>query len=209
MSRGDDRSRADGWTKRAKKQGFAARSVFKLEDLDRRFSLIRPGARVLDLGCHPGSWLRYACERVGPRGHVVGIDRTPTTPFAAHCVTLTGDIFDTPADQLDPDGAGFDAVVSDMAPDTTGIRNTDQARSVALAEHAYALALNLLRPGGAFVCKVFQGPDVQALIAAARGRFDKVRQARPPAVRKSSTELYVVATGFRRIGSRTGPAAPG
>ena len=196
MGSGDDRSKADSWSKRAKSQGYAARSVFKLEDLDRRFSLLRPGQRVLDLGCHPGSWLRYATVRVGPSGHVVGIDRTPTPAFAAHCTTLTGDIYDTPPEALDPQGRGFDAVLSDMAPDTTGIPTTDQARSVALAEHALHLALTLLRPGGSFACKVFQGPDVAALVTATRARFTQVRQARPPAVRKSSTELYLVATGF-------------
>ncbi len=197
---GDDRRKADGWSKKAKSQGFAARSVFKLEDLDRRFTLVRRGARILDLGCHPGSWLRYATDKVGPSGHVVGIDRTPTSPFAPHCTTVTGDIYDTPPEVLDPDGLGFDAVLSDMAPDTTGIRNTDQARSVALAEHAFHLALRLLRPGGGFVCKVFQGPDVPALVTAARARFDAVKQARPPAVRKSSSEIYLVATGFRSEG---------
>jgi 23S rRNA (uridine2552-2'-O)-methyltransferase len=197
MARREDRSRADSWTKRAKKQGYGARSVFKLEDLDRRFSLLRPGTRVLDLGCHPGSWLQYATERVGPTGYVVGIDRTATTPFGPSSRTIVGDIYDTPIEELDPEGQGFHTVLSDMAPDTTGVRNTDQARSAALAEHALSLATQLLLSGGGFACKVFQGPDVHALVQAARAVFDKARLTRPPAVRKKSTEVYLVATGFQ------------
>jgi len=196
MARGGDRRRSDGWTERAKGQGYAARSVFKLEHLDRRFSLLKAGDRVLDLGCHPGSWLRYAAQRVGPSGWVVGIDRAQTSPPYDHCTTLVGDIFDTPREILDPRGLGFDAVISDMAPDTTGVRNTDQARSAALAEHAYHLATTTLSSGGVFVCKIFQGPDVQALVSTARQAFDKARLTRPPAVRKKSTEVFIVATGF-------------
>lgn len=187
----------DSWTRRAKAQGFAARSVFKLEDLDRRHGLLRTGGRVLDLGCHPGAWLRYAALAVGPNGEAVGVDRAPTAPPAGNARTLTGDVFETPSDLLDPEGRGFDAVLSDLAPDTTGSRVTDQARSSALAERALDLALLLLRPGGVFVCKVFQGPDVPALVGRARADFTAARLHRPPAVRSSSTELYLVALGRR------------
>ena len=127
---------------------------------------------------------------------MVGIDRAETSPPYDHCRTLVGDIFDTPREVLDPEGRGFDAVISDMAPDTTGVRNTDQARSAALAEHAYHLATTTLSPGGVFGCKIFQGPDVLARVATAGQAFDKARLTRPPAVRKKSTEVFVVATGF-------------
>ncbi len=191
------RAGADGWTARAKARGFPARSVFKLEELDHRFGLLRPGLAVLDLGCHPGSWLRYAAERVGSGGRVVGIDRAPTDPPPGPAQTLVGDVLTVTPETLDPDGAGFDLVLSDLAPDTTGVPLTDQARSAELAGRALDLALALLRPGGGLVAKVFSGPDVETLRARAAAGFSRVRLARPKAVRKASSEVYLVAVGRR------------
>ena len=185
----------DTWTRRAKSEGYAARSIFKLQEIDQRYGLVRGGQRVLDLGCHPGSWLRYLAERVGARGEVVGVDRTETEPPPGPVRTLVGDVLALGAEELDPAGHGFDVVVSDMAPDTTGIRSTDQARSAALAEQALELATTLLRPGGHLVVKVFQGPDVQPLLVRARQGFDHAKLVRPKAVRKESSEVYLVARG--------------
>ena len=189
------RAGADGWTARAKARGYPARSVFKLEALDLRFGLLRPGQTVLDLGCHPGSWLRYAARRVGPDGWVLGIDLTPTEAPAGPARTLAADVFALDPRELDRDARGYDVVLSDMAPDTTGVPDTDRARSAALAGRALDFALALLRPGGALVVKVFGGPEADEIFSRASQGFARVRRARPEAVRKASTELYVVALG--------------
>jgi 23S rRNA (uridine2552-2'-O)-methyltransferase len=171
--------------------------VYKLEELDRRFRLLRPGATVLDLGCRPGSWLQFAAKRVGPSGFVVGLDRQPLdTPPPARTHAVVGDVFDVAAGVLRGDRAGFDVVLSDMAPDTTGIRVTDQARSEALAERALELADQVLLPGGHAAIKVFQGPGLTALRDRARGMFDRVELAKPLASRKQSSEVYLV--GIKR-----------
>ena len=131
---GDPRVRHDAFFRKARAEGFAARSVYKLDEIDRRVRLLRPGDRVLDLGCCPGSWLQYATKAVGPHGAVVGIDRNPLprAVAGARVRVIVGDVFTaTDADLLGPLKA-FDVVLSDMAPDTTGIRSADQARSAAL-----------------------------------------------------------------------------
>ena len=200
------RRRQDKLSRRAKAEGYAARSVYKLEELDRRFRLLTRGARVLDLGCHPGSWLRYAATRVGPGGIVIGIDRVETEPPAPNVSTMVGDVLSIEPNAVDAEGTGFDVVLSDMAPDTTGIRMTDQARSAELTARALDLALALLRPGGHLVAKVFQGPDVQDLVRAARAGFADARTARASATRKESSEVYLVARS--RSGSRPPTESP-
>jgi 23S rRNA (uridine2552-2'-O)-methyltransferase len=192
----DRRKRHDVHFRKAREAGFAARSVFKLEDIDRRFRLIRSGDRVLDLGCRPGSWLQYALGVVGPHGHAVGLDRAPLDRPLPGARVLVGDVYTvTDAELLGAERA-FDVVLSDMAPDTTGIRATDQARSIALVEEALKRAERLLAPGGAFVAKVFQGPDLASLRKQMGARFSEVHLVKPEASRAASTELYLVARGF-------------
>lgn len=194
----DREKRHDPFFKRAKKEGFAARSVFKLEEIDRKYHLFRKGARVLDLGCRPGSWLQYAARLGGPGAELVGVDRTPLDMSIPNCRVLVGDIHDlSPAELLGPLGA-FDVVLSDMAPDTSGIRSADQARSEALFERAFWIAEQTLASGGHFVGKLFQGPDFQKLIQHARGEFTEVRVVKPAGSRKESMEQYVVALGRKR-----------
>lgn len=185
--------RWDRFSDKAKREGYAARSVYKLQEIDERFGLLKQGMHVLDLGCHPGSWLKYAAQRVGGQGRVLGIDRTPTKAPAANAVTLEADL----TDPLDPAalGGGFDAVLSDMAPDTTGIRHVDQDRSALLAEIAMTIAQRHGKAGSALVIKIFQGPDFHPLLARAKSLYDKVRCVRPEATRKQSIEVYIVATG--------------
>jgi 23S rRNA (uridine2552-2'-O)-methyltransferase len=158
--------------------------------------LLRAGDRVLDLGCRPGSWLQYALSVVGPHGAVVGIDRDPLPRLIAGARVLRGDIFTTPDAELLGPLAAFDVVLSDMAPDTTGIRATDQARSATLVEEALARAERLLAPGGAFVAKIFQGPDVEAIRKRMAARFAEVRTLKPEGSRAASTEIYLAGKGF-------------
>jgi 23S rRNA (uridine2552-2'-O)-methyltransferase len=194
----DPRHRHDAFFKRARSEGFAARSVYKLEEIDRRLRLLRPGDRVLDLGCRPGSWMQYAIRAVGPQGAVVGIDRDPlaSAPAGEHVRVLQGDIFATSDSELLGPLRAFDVVLSDMAPDTTGVRATDQARSAALFEEALARALRLLAPGGAFVGKIFQGPDLDGLRRRMTERFTEVRTLKPESSRAQSIEVYLAGKGF-------------
>src|SRR5262249_12585480 len=160
-----------------------------------RHRVLHPGARVLDLGCRPGSWLQYAAEKVGAGGALVGVDRTPLDVTIPRARIVVGDAFAIPDAELLGELKAFDVVLSDMAPDPSGIRQVDQARSEALFERALDLALNLLAPGGNFVGKLFQGPDFKRLIDKARDGFDKVAMAKPQSSRKESIEQYVVALG--------------
>lgn len=192
----DRHKRHDAFFKKAREQGFAARSIFKLEDIDRRFRLLHAGDRVLDLGCRPGSWMQYAVTVVGSHGSVIGLDREALPAPVPGSKVLIGDVYTiTDADLL----AGlpaYDVVLSDMAPDTTGIRSADQARSAALVEEALGRALRLLAPGGAFVAKIFQGPDVAVIRKRMAPRFSEVHLVKPEASRSSSTELYLVGKGY-------------
>lgn len=191
----------DTFSRQARKEGFAARSVYKLKAMDERHGLLRPGLALLDLGCHPGSWLVYAAGRVGPRGYVLGVDLQPTVAPTDWSETLTADIYDWDG-AAHPRAGRFDALLSDMAPATIGVKAADHARSVALVERALELACVLLRPGGWMLCKVFAGGDLRELEQAVRQRFSSLKHARPPAVRSESKELYLLAKGFVR------PSAP-
>ena len=192
----------DPYVTEARRLGYRSRAAFKLIELAERFRLLRPGQRVVDLGCAPGGWTQVAVERVGGRGLVVGIDIAETAPLPG-ATLLCGDVRDpsTPAALDAALGGGLaDIVLSDMAPTTTGHAATDHLRIVTLAEDAFAVASQILKPGGAFVAKVFQGGAEGALLAALKRDFVELRHAKPPASRAESAEIYVVTTGFR--GSR-------
>ena len=157
---------------------------------------MRAGDRVLDLGCRPGSWLQYALKAVGPHGAVVGIDRDPLPQPIPGARVLQGDIFATPDAELLGTLAAFDVVLSDMAPNTTGTRATDQARSAGLFGEALTRAERMLAPGGAFVGKIFQGPDVDGLRKRMAARFSDVRTVKPEGSRATSIEIYLAGKGF-------------
>jgi 23S rRNA (uridine2552-2'-O)-methyltransferase len=198
----DRRQRHDAYYRRAKRERYAARSVYKLQEIDERFRLLRAGARVLDLGCRPGSWLQYASERVGPQGCVVGIDRTPLElELPANARVLVGDVLTVTPEALAaplPDHARcFDVVLSDMAPDTSGVAFTDQVRSVELVERALELCELVGCPGGAFVAKIFMGEGFQEVVQRLKQRFEGAKTVRPEATRKASTELYLVGPSRR------------
>ena len=188
----DRRGRHDVFYQRAKREQFVARSVYKLQEIDERLGLFRPGQRVLDLGCRPGSWLQYAAQRVGPTGTLVGLDRQPISLSLPQTRILVGDVFTISPDELRGELSAFDVVLSDMAPDTSGVRHLDQARSEALFERALDLAEALLAPGGHFLGKLFQGPAWNPLLARLRGRFAEARAIKPEGSRKDSIEQYLV-----------------
>lgn len=211
VGKGSDRyDRHDHYYRRAKEEGWLARSVYKLEELDTDFKLIRPGDNVLDLGAAPGSWLQFAERRVQQKGgKIVGIDLLPLKlSFGPHVKVIQGDVFKTDVKDLLPPGfevgdddvalRPYDVVLSDMAPNTTGIRTVDQARSMALAERALEVAFRVLRPGGRFCVKIFEGADFPAYLDELKRGFSTVKVRRPKGVRVGSIETYVVALDRRR-----------
>jgi 23S rRNA (uridine2552-2'-O)-methyltransferase len=194
---GERRHRHDVFHQRAKKGGFAARSVFKLEEIQEKYRVLRRGARVLDLGCRPGSWLQYAAQIVGAEGRLVGLDRAPLDVTIPGARIVVGDVLQVGAAELRGELDAFDVVLSDMAPDTSGVRSMDQARSETLFERALEIAEETLARGGAFVGKLFQGPAFRELVARCRADFEKVATPKPKSSRPDSIELYVVGTGRR------------
>ncbi|MFN0247830.1 MAG: SAM-dependent methyltransferase [Kofleriaceae bacterium] len=195
----DDRSaRHDRFHQKAKKEGFLARAVYKLQEIDEKHKIFEAGhTRVLDLGCAPGSWLQYARQTIGEKAQLVGLDRGPLQrpPMGARIVV--GDVMTIDVAELRGELPAFDVVLSDMAPDTSGIRNLDQARSEALFERALEIAMLVLAPGGNFVGKLFQGPDFKKLTEAVRARFVTAKTAKPVSSRQISIEQYVIGKGFR------------
>lgn len=187
----------DRFFRQAKAQGYRARSAYKLLEIAEKFRLLRPGEVVLDLGAAPGSWSQVAVARVGPTGQVVAVDLVPIAPIPG-VQTLVGDVRteETLAAIQAALSRPVDLVLSDLAPQATGIAVTDQARAIALAEAALAIARRTLRPGGAFVVKVFRGEDFDRYLATVRRFFKKVNVAIPEATRAESREAYVVARGF-------------
>ncbi len=185
----------DPYVADAKRQGYRSRAAFKLQQLDERFHLLKRGARVVDLGCAPGGWSQIAAA-AGAR--IVGVDLSPTEPLAG-AILIQGDFREAEIEAavVAALGGPADLVLSDMAAPSTGHAPTDHLRVVALAEEAFAFAETVLRPGGAFVAKMFQGGTEAALLGALKQAFAEVRHAKPAASRAESAEAYVVAKGFR------------
>ena len=190
---------ADHYTHKARQEGYAARSVYKLEEIQRRYRVIRAGDRVLDLGCAPGGWLQFAAAATGPRGRVLGIDLMPVKiALPDHVQTLVGDLEHPSASVAAVLTAGFDVVLSDMAPATTGNRSTDAARSFNLAAAALETARRCLKSGGSFVCKIFQGEDAGVFTNRVRAAFEEARLFKPQSSRKASKEIFVIGKGRKQ-----------
>lgn len=188
----------DAYGARARKEGFPARSVYKLEEIDRRVSLFRTGMSVLDLGAFPGSWTMYAAKRVGAKGRVIGIDIQPFDgSLPPHATIVCADMLSDEGRAAVGEGP-FDVVMSDMAPATTGHRQTDMYRSYELAMEALAIAESRLSPSGAFVAKIFQGPEFEDALKRLRATFQKTRILRPKATRKESYEVFLYGLGLKR-----------
>jgi len=191
----------DFYFRQAKKEGYPARSVYKLEEAQQKYRLLKKGGRVLDLGCHPGSWSLYAAKAVGPQGLVVGIDLQKTKGGGKKGMApihwLRGDITDEEMVAVIRELApAYDAVVSDMAPRTTGNKWADQQQSLALARRSLAVAEQLLLVGGNFYCKVFQGEDVDAFVGEVRARFKTAKVVKPKSSRPESREMFVLGMGY-------------
>ena len=200
-----ERQLNDPYVARAKREGFRSRAAYKLGEIDDRFHLLKPGARVVDLGAAPGGWCQIAAKRVSAadgRGRVVAIDLLEMAPMAGvdvlHLDFLAADAPDRLKALL---GGPADVVLSDMAANATGHRKTDHIKIIALAETAAMFARDVLKPGGAFLCKVLQGGTEGELLADLKRDFATVKHIKPAASRSDSAELYVLATGFRKTPS--------
>ena len=183
---------------RAKREGFRSRAAYKLAEIDDKYRLLKPGARVVDLGAAPGGWSEIAARRVGAGGRVLALDILDMKPIAG-VEFLKLDFLDAAAPQRLKDllGGEADVVLSDMAANATGHRQTDHLRIMALAEAAAHFAREVLAPGGSFLCKVLQGGTEAALLAELKRDFASVKHVKPPASRSDSAELYLLARGFR------------
>ncbi|MEQ8603931.1 MAG: RlmE family RNA methyltransferase [Marivibrio sp.] len=194
----------DPYVQEAKRLGYRGRAAFKLKEIDEKYGLLPTGGgAVVDLGCAPGGWVQVALERMGERGTIVGVDLLECEPIAGATLIQADFMDDDAPARLKAEMQGpADVVLSDMAANTTGHAQTDHLRTQALAELAYDFAAEVLKPGGAFVSKVFAGGAGKDLLDLLKRDFDKVAHVKPPASRKESPEMYVVAQGFR--GGRDG-----
>jgi 23S rRNA (uridine2552-2'-O)-methyltransferase len=196
-----ERQLNDPYVARAKLEGWRSRAAFKLLEIDEKYRILKPGQRVVDLGAAPGGWSQVAAKVVGSaegRGRVVGIDLLPIDPLpGAEFITLDFLDADAPERLRELLGGPADVVLSDMAANATGHRQTDHLRIVGLAEAAIEFAREILGTGGTFVAKVLQGGTEGALLADLKRDFATVRHVKPAASRSDSAELYVLATGFR------------
>ena len=186
----------DHYSRRAKKESFPARSVYKLQEIQRKYNLIKTGDKVLDLGCAPGSWLLFAAKLTGAGGRVVGIDRQPVAiEMPSNASVYTADILSINDEFFRSVGKEFNIIISDMAPATSGNKHVDSSRSFNLCQAALSIAQNMLMPGGSFVCKIFQGEDFKAFSDAVKGSFNKTKIFKPQSSRKASREIYIIGLG--------------
>ncbi|CAN7257594.1 RlmE family RNA methyltransferase [Bosea sp. LjRoot90] len=197
-----ERQLNDPYVKRAREMGYRSRAAFKLAEMDERYKFLKPGQKLLDLGCAPGGWCQVAAAKVGldkGKGRIVGIDLLPVDPIP-HVELIELDFMaeEAPALLTEKLGGKADGVMSDMAGNTTGHKKTDHLRIIGLAEAALEFANDVLAPGGFFLAKLFQGGDTAELLAQLKRDFSQVRNIKPGASRADSSELYVLATGFRR-----------
>jgi 23S rRNA (uridine2552-2'-O)-methyltransferase len=196
--------RKDAHYRRAKAQGFRARSAYKLAELADRHQLLRKGDHVVDLGAWPGGWLQVALERVGPSGRLVGVDLMPIEPLpASNVVCLVGDVRDPGVRDriLDRLGGAADVVLSDVAPKLTGVRDVDEARCAEAFAATMSALPALLRPGGRALVKLFMDAEYREHTARLRTLFDEVTSTRPEASRRGSAELYAIGRGFSAHGA--------
>jgi len=193
MYRKDEKE--DFYTRLAKKEGYPARSVYKLKEIDEKYKIFKKGEKVLDLGCSPGSWLIYISQKVGDKGMVVGIDMESVKIVdKPNILFIKKDIFDLK--ELDFKEK-FQAVVSDLAPKTSGLKSLDAGRSLELSEKSFEIAKSVLLPDGNFVCKLFESESSDGFFKKVKRYFDSVKRFKPKAVVRGSKEFYIIAKGFK------------
>ena len=201
------------YTTLAKKEGYPARSVYKLKEIDEKYKIIKKNSRVLDLGSAPGSWLLYISQKVGDKGKVIGVDVEETKiPQKANIVFIKRSAFDLERPEVDeakassppsPAAAGlvfkdkFDVVVSDLSSKTSGVKFLDAGKSLELAEKSFEIAKSVLLPGGNFVCKIFENESTNEFFKKVKNCFDFAKRFKPKAVIKRSREFYIIGRGFR------------
>lgn len=193
-------NRKDSYYHQAKAEGYRSRAAFKLKELEQKFSLLRPGTRVLDLGCWPGGWVQVAAKRVGPKGKVVGIDLVQTEPLPYPQVSLfEGDVRDEEILQKAEDIAGgkFDVVVSDMSPKHTGIKEVDQAGTAHCVELAYWVSTQVLKNGGSLLMKAFPSGDLDRFLPELKQAFKRFQRIGLKSTRKTSKEFYICCSGYK------------
>lgn len=193
--------RKDAYYRKAKQEGFRSRAAFKLTEIARAHRIARPGEFVVEAGAAPGGWSQVLLGLVGPTGKVAAVDILPMEPLPGEPFRFfRADIADPalPGEILSFFGRTADTVVSDAAPNTSGVAVTDRARSADLVRTVRGLAEATLREGGTFLAKIFEGPEADEIFRELQGRFSKVQRIRPGATRKESSELYLLARGFRR-----------
>jgi len=186
--------------KQAKKEGYRARSAFKLKQIQNRFNILKPGDTVIDQGAAPGGWSQIAKELVGEKGTIIGIDLLHIQPIEG-VTFLQGDMTEEESIQKIislMNGKEADVILSDMSPDISGNYSMDQARSIYLCEQAFKTCSELLKPGGNFVCKVFEGEDFKGFFQKVKKHFQVVKKFTPAASRKTSSEIYIVAKSFKK-----------
>lgn len=205
---GDKRNRHDPAYLRAKRDKYAGRAVYKLEEIDKRFHLIKQGAHILDLGCWPGSWLQFAATKAGPEARLVGIDLDGVEiALPDNVETIVGDVMKLKLARLVERFGRFDLVLSDMAPNTTGNKDYDISTSEDLFLRALDIATASLRIGGHFCAKVFQGGRFPELLRAVELRFQEMKAFRPEHTRRASREQYIIGRGLKATVARA--HAPG
>ena len=189
----------DHYFHKAKKDGYAARSVYKIEEIDKKYRIFRTGNKVLDLGCSPGSWLQYASKKVGNTGQVLGVDLQPVKiSLPSHVKVIQADIFEITNEELHIETGKPDVILSDMAPKTSGIRSTDAHRSFALNKKVLNIANEILRAKGSLLVKTFQGILLDELCSEFKKMFAKVKLCKPKSSRSESAEIFILGTHKKR-----------
>ncbi|MDP3883067.1 MAG: RlmE family RNA methyltransferase [Candidatus Staskawiczbacteria bacterium] len=183
------------YTELAKKENYPARSVYKLQEIDQKYKMFKNGDKVLDLGCAPGSWLLYVAQKVGEKGVVVGVDIDEIKiPEKSNIIFMKKSVFELAETDF---SYKFNAVISDMAPSTTGVVFVDSGKSLELSEQAFKTAKMFLKPGGNFVCKIFDSPEAIEFFQVIKDNFEIAKRLKPKAVTKNSKEFYIIGKNFK------------
>lgn len=188
----------DPFRVKAKEDGYPARSVYKLIEIQKKFKLLRGRQRIVDFGCHPGSWLRFCSQTVGPEGRVLGMDlKNPTIPLAPNVSFLKADLLAVPEARIKEWAGPVDVVLSDLSPKTSGIKWLDHQRSLDLNQRALELAFLILKKGGDAVLKIFEGEGTKGFIKKMTERFEQVQIHKPKSSRQESPEMYLIGRRFK------------